>query len=116
MNPPLSPAPAIVLFVIVTLALVSGAIVAVGKVVEWTATAGTVVLYRDGQAKKSDVRRIGSRCWVSWHAGIEKVLLRGDGTARDATIDYRWTLDRPGPDDPVGDRRWFSLNCTEPPQ
>jgi hypothetical protein len=76
---------------------------------------GTVILYRDGEAKSSSVGKIGSRCWVAWFRMIEKVLLKGDGTADDGVLHYRWTLDRPGPDDPTADRAWFDANCTEPP-
>lgn len=75
---------------------------------------GHVILYRDGQAKKSPVYNIGSRCWVSWYDGIEKVLIHGNGTAFDTPFSYRWTLDRKGPDDTAADAMWFKNNCAEP--
>ena len=74
----------------------------------------TVVLIRDGQMKTSAVGKIGPRCWVSWYDGIEKLELRRDGTAVDPPMQYRWTLERSGPDDRAADEKWFDANCYDP--
>ncbi len=77
-------------------------------------TIGKVILYRDGEAKVSSVSKIGSRCWVSWYKGIEKLLLKGDGTIYNPPFHYKWTLYRAGPDDPIADKMWFDANCVNP--
>lgn len=77
--------------------------------------AGEVILYRKGALKTSEVRRAGPTCWAAWYKRIEKLSLRGDGTASDGFWDYRWTLNRRGPDNPTADREWFAKNCHEPP-
>ncbi len=76
---------------------------------------GSVVLYRNGEMETSDVRKIGSVCWVAWFKGIEKIALRSDGTAGGGNLRYTWTLNTPGPDDKLADAAWFKLNCIDPP-
>jgi hypothetical protein len=77
---------------------------------------GTVVLFDDnGQIELSAVGKIGPRCWVAWFKGVNRVILRSDGTAVDGILKYRWTLDREGPDDITADQAWFKKNCADPP-
>jgi len=57
------------------------------------------------------VHKIGPYCWVAWYDGIEKVLLRRDGTAVSGGFVYRWTLDTPGVDDKKADQAWFDKYC-----
>jgi hypothetical protein len=76
---------------------------------------GTVILFRSPQAKKSAVYHIGSRCWVAWYSGIEKLVLNRDGTIDDGLFHYRWMLDRRGPDDQADDQKWFDANCVDAP-
>ena len=59
---------------------------------------GEVILYHGGEAKTSSVHKIGGMCWVAWYTGIEKVILKSDGTADDPPFHYTWMLDVAGPD------------------
>lgn len=75
---------------------------------------GSIILFRNGAARTSDVFKIGPYCWVAWYSGIEKLLLRRDGSAFDLLFYYRWTLDVAGPDDVTNDLAWFDNNCRDP--
>jgi len=77
---------------------------------------GTVILFRDANAKKSAVHKIGGYCWVAWYSRIEKLMLHRSGTISDPPFKYRWELDRRGPPDHAADERWFDENCLEPPK
>jgi hypothetical protein len=74
---------------------------------------GEVVLYRNGQVRTSEVRRIGETCWVAWYPGIEKLVLNSDGTAKDSSLHYTWTLNTPGPRSKKADQEWFAKNCRD---
>lgn len=80
------------------------------------AAVGQVILVQDGDEMKSvPVGKLGAYCWVARYEGIEKVVLRSDGTAEDMSIRYTWTLDTPGPDDRKADAAWFHKNCRDLP-
>ena len=78
-------------------------------------TKNSVILFSRGEAKTSSVKKIGQYCWVDWYKGIEKVLLKSDGTAADPPFKYRWERNVPGPSDKAADLEWFKANCAEPP-
>jgi hypothetical protein len=76
---------------------------------------GSVILIREGAAKKSDVYKIGPYCSASWYgSGVDNILLRPNGIANDADLYYTWTLNRPAGGDAAIDRAWFDANCTNP--
>lgn len=87
----------------------------VEETVKYDGHIAVVILYRGALAKKSEVFRIGPRCWVAWYQGIEKLVLSRDGFIVDGPFKYRWTLDRRGPDDADDDHKWFDTNCIDLP-
>lgn len=72
----------------------------------------TVILYRKGEVKKSEVTKIGVYCGVSWYKYLEQLLLRDDGTVYNPPFEYKWTLFEFNSEQ---DKIWFKANCKQPP-
>lgn len=72
----------------------------------------TVILYRDGEAKRSEVTKFGVYCAVAWYKSIENLLLRRNGTITNRPFQYQWSLKEFGNEE---DLIWFDKNCKEPP-
>lgn len=72
----------------------------------------TVVLLRNGEAKKSTMSKMGAYCTVGWYRSIENLLVKRDGTITNSPFNYKWTLNEFGSD---LDKTWFDANCKEPP-
>ncbi len=71
-------------------------------------TNDSVILYRDGQFKKSVVTKFGVYCTVAWYESIENLYITPEGTAIDGPFNYKWTLSQFGSDE---DKAWYAKNC-----
>lgn len=70
----------------------------------------TIILQRNGELKKAEVRKLGVYCTASWYRTLDNFYLNPDGTAKDGPFSYRWTLHEFNSEQ---DKIWFNKNCKE---
>jgi hypothetical protein len=71
----------------------------------------SILLFRDGEVKKSPVVKFGVYCTAAWYQSIEHLLLNSDGTSKNRPFEYKWSLREFRSDE---DKQWFASNCKEP--
>ncbi len=72
--------------------------------------ANTIILQKNGELKKSEVRKFGVYCTAGWYRTIDNFYLKSDGTASDGPFNYRWTLHEFNSEQ---DKFWFNKNCKD---
>lgn len=73
-------------------------------------TQDSVILYRNGEFKKSPVKMFGVYCTVAWYKTLDDIYIKSDGTTKDGPFEYKWTLNEFEQD---ADKIWFDKTCKE---
>lgn len=73
-------------------------------------TSDSVILYKDGDFRKSEVIMYGVYCTAGWYKTLDHLYLKSNGTIDDGPFHYTWTLNEFNSE---ADKIWYAKTCKE---